>query len=100
MDLAFLSTTEEAALATKGIKDPPAGLKLQNLALATITGPALSRYPKKMSADVQDALEKCESLGPGKRLILHGKHRQLQGVSRLCQSFDVISCRVCSFSAV
>ena len=42
------------------------------LVLATITGPAIRSYPKNMAADVQHALKKCEPLGSGKQLILHG----------------------------
>ena len=38
LDLANLSIQEEAALATNWIKDRPEGLKLQNLASATMTG--------------------------------------------------------------
>ena len=45
-DLAKLSIQEEAALATNWIKDPPEGLEIQNLALATKTGPAMSSFPK------------------------------------------------------
>ena len=37
LDLSHLSTREEATLATNWIKDRPEGMKLQNLALATIT---------------------------------------------------------------
>ena len=47
-------------------------MKLQNLALATMTGPAMSSLPKHTKADVQYAINKCESLGSGKQLILHG----------------------------
>ena len=72
LDLANLSIREEAALATNWIKDRLEGLKLQNLAPATITGPALISDPKNMTADVRHALNKCESLGSGKQLILHG----------------------------
>ena len=71
-DLACLSIREEAALATIWIKDRPEVLKLQNLALATMTDPAVRSFPKNMTADVQCALDKCESLGSGKQLILHG----------------------------
>ena len=53
LDLAYLNIREEAALATNWIKYRPEGLKLQNLALSTMTGPVLSRLPKKMTADVQ-----------------------------------------------
>ena len=63
LELVNLSRREEAALATNWTKDRPEGLKLQNLALATITGPALRSYPKNMTADVQHAPYKCESLG-------------------------------------
>ena len=65
LDLAKWSIQEEAALATKWIKDRPEGLKLQNLALATMTGPSLRSLPKKLTADVQYAIEKYESLGQG-----------------------------------
>ena len=41
LDLANLSVQEEAALAKNWIKDRPEGLKLQNLAVATMTGPAV-----------------------------------------------------------
>ena len=72
LDLANLSIREEALLATNWIKDGPEGLKLQNLALATKTGPAMSSLPKHTKADVQYAINKCESLGTGKQLIRHG----------------------------
>ena len=72
LDLANLSIREEAVLSTNWIKDRPEGLTLQNLALATMTGPAMSSLPKNMTADVQYAINKCESLGSGKQLILHG----------------------------
>ena len=71
LDLAKLSIREEGALATNWIKDRPEGLKHQNLALGTMTGPALSSSPKNMTVDVQYALNKFESLGSGKQLILH-----------------------------
>ena len=44
LDLAHLSIREQAALATNWIKDRPELLKLQNLALATMTGPTLSSF--------------------------------------------------------
>ena len=72
LDLANLSIREEALLATSWIKDRPEGLKLQNLAFATKTGPAMSSLPKHTKADVQYAINKCESLGSGKQLIRHG----------------------------
>ena len=72
LDLANLGIREEALLATNWIKDRPERLKLQNLALATKTGPAMSSLPKNMTADVRYAMNKCESLGSGKQLILHG----------------------------
>ena len=72
LHLANLSIREEAALATNWIKDRPEGLKLQNLALATMTRPAVRSQPKNMTAEVQYAINKCESSGLGKQLILHG----------------------------
>ena len=53
VDLAILSIRQVAALATNWIKDLPEGLKLQNLAVATMTCPVLSSLPQ------------------GKQLILH-----------------------------
>ena len=72
LDLANLSIREEAALATNWIKDRPEGLKLQNLALATMTGPAVRSLPRNLTADIQYAIDKCESLGSEKQLILQG----------------------------
>ena len=57
-DLANLSLQENAALATNWIKDRPERLKIQNLALATKTGPTMSSLPKNTSAVV------CGSSGP------------------------------------
>ena len=73
LDLAHLSLQEEAALVTANwIKDRPEGLKLQNLTLATRTGPVLSSLLKNLTADVQCAINKCGSLGSGQQLVLHG----------------------------
>ena len=55
VDLANLSMQEEAALATNWIKDRPEGLKLQNLALAPTTGPAVRSFLENTTADVQHA---------------------------------------------
>ena len=92
LDLANLSKKEEGTLATNYIKDRLEGLKLRNLALATITRPALRSYAENMTADVQHALEKCESLGSRKQLVPSpGIHRQLQRIyPRIWQFFDVI----------
>ena len=100
LDLVNLSMGEEAILATNWIKDRPAGLKFQNLALATITGTALRSSPRNMTKDVQHAFNECESLGSGKQLILHGNPlATAEDFSRICQSFDFIFCRICSSSA-
>ena len=72
LDRASLSAQEEAALATNWIDDRPEGLKLQNLALATMAGPVMSSLPTNLTADVQHAIENCESLGPRQQFILHG----------------------------
>ena len=72
LGLAHLSLQEEAALATNWIKDRPEGVKIQNLALATMTGPAMSSLPKNITAHVQHTVNKCESLGSRKQWILHG----------------------------
>ena len=97
------SIREEAALATNWIKDRPEGLKLQNLALATMTRPASSSFPKFLTADIQYIIYKCESLGSGQQLILHGNPSVLgQDFPRIWQSFDVFFffCRMCTSSAV
>ena len=72
LDLATLSIRDDAALASNWIKDRLEGLKLQNLALVTLTGPAMSSLQKKITADVQHSVNKCKSLGSGKQLVLHG----------------------------
>ena len=72
LDLAHLNQQQEAALVTNWIKDRPEGLKIQNLAFATVTGPAMSSLPKNITADVQHAINKCESLGSGEQFVLHG----------------------------
>ena len=71
LDLATLSVQEEPALATNWIDLRLEGLKLQSLALATMTGLVLSSLPRNLTADVQHAVDKCESLIPGQQLILH-----------------------------
>ena len=38
----------------------------------SLTGPAVRNFSENMTADVQYALKKCESLVSGKHLILHG----------------------------
>ena len=58
-------------MVTNWIKNRPEGLQIQDLAFASMTGAAMSNLPKKFTADVQHAIDKCESLGSGKRLILH-----------------------------
>ena len=60
-DIAHLSIQEQAALASNWIKDRLAGLALQNLALATMTGLALSNLLRNLTADVQYAINNCES---------------------------------------
>ena len=92
---------EEAALATNWIKDRSEGLTLQNLGSTTMTGPAVRSFPENTTADVQYAIDKCESLGSGKQLILHGNPSAIaKDFSRMCQSFDVFLCRICTSSAV
>ena len=54
------------------IKDQPEGSRLQNLALATRTGGVSSSLPRNLTADVHYALNKRESLGSRRQLILHG----------------------------
>ena len=46
LDLAILRIRGEALLATNWIKDRFEGLKIQNLPLATMTGQAMSSFPK------------------------------------------------------
>ena len=77
LDIANLSVQEEAALATNWIKDRPDELKLQNLAVATMTGPAVRSFPENMNADIQHAMNKFEFLGSGKQLILHGNPKAI-----------------------
>ena len=92
---------QEAAVATNWIKDRPEGLKLQNLALATRTGRSTGSLPENLTADVHYAFNKCESLGSGKQLILHGNPSAMAGdfspqMAVLRRHF----CRMCTSSAV
>ena len=77
LDLAKLSFQEETALVTKWIKDRLEDLKLQNPALATMTGPAVRSPPKKITGDVQFAMDKCEALNSGKQSILYGNPSEI-----------------------
>ena len=72
LDLANLSAQEEQALATNWMDDRREGQRLQNLALAIVAGPVMSSIPKNLTADVQHTIDKCESLGSGKQLVLQG----------------------------
>ena len=49
------------------------GLNLQNLAMATV----IRSYPENMIAHVQHACNKCESLGSGKQVTLHGNSSEV-----------------------
>ena len=72
LDLANLSIQEEAVLAANWIKDRLEGLKLQNLTLAIRTGQSTGSLPENLTAEVHYAIDKCESLGSGRQLTLHG----------------------------
>ena len=76
LDLANSSLREEPALATNWIKDRHEGLKLQNLALATVTGAAIRSYPDNTTADVQHAVNQCggELVVLGTRLLSGSAH--------------------------
>ena len=53
--------------------------------------PAVRSFPKNMKADAKYVVDKCESLGSGKQLILQGIPSAMQGIfHRICQFFDVI----------
>ena len=87
-------------MATNWIKDRLEGLELQNLALATRTGPAACSQPKKI-ADVPYAINKCESSGSGRHLILHGNPSAIkQDVSPHVAVIGRLFCTICSLSAV
>ena len=102
LDLAHLSKQEEAALATNWIKDRPDGLKQQNLTLASRMGRSTGSLPEHLTADVHCAINKVESFGSGKQLIiLHGNP------SVIARDFSLHMavlrrhfCRMCTSSAV
>ena len=73
-------------------------MKLQNLALATMTGPAVRSQPKNVTAYVRYAINKCESLGSRKQLVFHGNPSAIR--KDFLQSFDVFFYRICNLSAV
>ena len=101
LDLASLTIQEEAAFATNWIKHRPEGLKLQNLTLATRTGRFTRSFPKNLTADVHYSINKCESLGSGKQLILHGNP---SAIARDFPSHMAVFrrhfCRMCTSNAV
>ena len=67
------SPREQGALATNWIKERPEGLKLQNLALTTKTGPFCKQFTGKSNCRRPlHTINKCETLGSGKQLVLHG----------------------------
>ena len=88
LDLANLSLQEEATLATNWIDDRPEGLTLKRLALDTMAKPVMSSSPKNLTADVQHAFDKCESLGSGKQLTLHGN---LSAITRIFSPHSAVS---------
>ena len=101
LDHANLRIREEVALATNWIKDRPEKLKLQNLAVATMTGPAVRSFPENMNANIQHAMNKCEFLGSGKQLLLHGNPPAIaRDFSCSCGSPSTSSCRTCTSSVV
>ena len=87
-------------MASNWIKNRPEELKIQNLALATTTGPAMSSLPKNTTADVQHAIFKCESFGSVKQLMLHGNPSAIAAdfsphMAVLRRHF----CQICNLSA-
>ena len=63
--------------------------------------PNCAQSTKNMIADIQYALNKCESSSSGKQLILHGNPSAIaRNFLRKWQVFDVIYCQICILSAV
>ena len=50
-------------MATNWIDDRPEGIRLQNLAVTNMTGRVMSSWPKNLSAEVLQAIKKCEIFG-------------------------------------
>ena len=101
LDLANLNIREEAALATNWIKDRPEGLKLHNLALATIQAWRSAIFRKIGVQMFSMPLTNASLLAQGNKLSFTGIHRQWQRIfSCMWQSFDLNSCRICTSSAV
>ena len=63
------------------------GLKLQNLAFADMTGLVVRSQPKNITADVQYAVNKRESLGSGKQLIRQGNP---SAIAKDCSSHKAV----------
>ena len=101
LDLANLSIREAAALAMNWIKDRSEGLKIQNLPLATMTGQAMSSFPKIWLQMFSMSSTNASDWAQGNSWSVTGIHRQLHRFfHRTWQSFDVIFCRICTSSAV
>ena len=102
LDHANLSIREAAAPATNWIKDRPEGLKLQNLALATMTGPAVRSFPNKYDCRRPVRPQQLRVIGLRETL---DPSRESTGD---CKGFfsaygspsKVICCRICTSSAV
>ena len=63
------------------IDDRPAGLRLQNLALATMTGPMMNSLPKNLTADVQHVFLKMRIFGP--KATIHPSRESICDCSRI-----------------
>ena len=75
-------------LDTNWIDHRPEGLKLQHLALATLTGTAMSCLRKHLTADVQHAIIKCDSLGQGNNDPSRGSIGDCSNNFAACGSFQ------------
>ena len=64
LDLANLSVQDEAALATTWIDDRPEGLKASERCVRHHGRTSDEQFTENLTADVQHAINKCESLGP------------------------------------
>ena len=71
-DFWTLSKQEDAVLATNWIKDRLEGLKLQSLAVATMTNSSCTQSIKYNCRCTACFFHKCESWRSGKQLIFHG----------------------------
>ena len=80
----------------------PEALKTSEPSIGHCVRPGCAQFSENMTADVQYAMNKCESLSSGKQLILHGNPSAIAQdvLPAYGSSSTSVFCRICTSSAV